>query len=190
MARASFTVGVLIACGCLSATVLASCGGQDSSGQALIDEFDGTYRGVGLEDTGTRVVEVFGKSPPLRSKPVTPTGRNVTELNFAPRARCDLPHKGRSAVFRYELVAFRLETPFVCEVNVIDERAATTRGISIGDPLSEVEEAYPTLHCGEFIRGENLRVPFCSGRLAKDRFIWFGDDPIDSIEMNTLPLRD
>ena len=171
------------------ATLLASCGGEETPEQGRIDELQGTYRGVGLEDSGSEVIGIFGKSPPLRSNPVTPTGRDVTELNFAPRVPCDLSHRGRSAVFRYELVAFSLETPLVCDVKIIDEGAATTRGIAIGDSLDEAKDAYPNLRCGDFIRGEALRVPFCSGRVAKHRYIWFGDDPIDSIEMNTRSLN-
>jgi hypothetical protein len=175
----------------LSVALITGCGGGDAERQQ-IDEQKGTYRGVGLGSTGPEVIEVFGKSPPLKQEAVTPTGRDVTEINFAPSSSCppsgnEPRQRGRGAHFRYKDVAFQLTDHVVCHVTIIEDDAATSRGVAIGDPLDDVEEDYPHLRCGEAEIGEGGAFPVCAGQVAENRYIWFGGDPINTIEMNPLP---
>jgi hypothetical protein len=75
----------------------------------------------------------------------------------------------------------------------VDDAAGTYRGVGIGstademkrvfgpigDPLDRAAQAYPGLECGEQNEGtENRPYPACTGRVAPERYIWFGGDPI------------
>ena len=35
---------------------------------------------------------------------------------------------------------------------------------------------------------EYVRFPYCTGRVADDRYIWFGQDPIRSITVTVCPM--
>jgi hypothetical protein len=68
-----------------------------------------------------------------------------------------------------------------------DPHAATQRGPGIGDPLAAAQGAFPELHCQEADEpgGEYTPDPaFCTGRIAKERFTWFGNDPIRIIALS------
>lgn len=74
-------------------------------------------------------------------------------------------------------------------VEVARPGAATSRGVAIGDPLDEAANAYPGLECG--VKNEDSEYPtfrYCTGRVAADRDIWFGQDPIRSITMTVCPM--
>jgi hypothetical protein len=84
-------------------------------------------------------------------------------------------------------------TFFVCDGRVdgfiVAQNGAHTRqGVAIGDDAKKVKARYPQLTCGEspFERGS---YPYCSGRIAAHRWLWFGRDPIRSITVATVPLR-
>lgn len=63
--------------------------------------------------------------------------------------------------------------------------AATGRSVEIGDPLDRAAQAYPGLECREQNEGtENRPYPACTGRVAPERYIWFGGDPITTIAMS------
>ena len=74
-------------------------------------------------------------------------------------------------MLRYDGVAF-LSTPTPAGIHsiVIDaRRAATQKGV---DPL-----------------GESCSAVHCSGRLAHDRSIWFGTDPLEIIALSPTPME-
>ena len=48
---------------------------------------------------------------------------------------------------------------------------------------------YPDLHCGTANEGtEYITFPYCGGRIAPQRYVWFGEDPIRSISLSVTPL--
>jgi hypothetical protein len=92
----------------------------------------------------------------------------------------------------YHGVTF-LSTPTPAGIHAIvisDPRAATTKGVGIGDALSEARRAYPTLHCAKartMSEGETAPA-YCAGRLTTDRYIWFGNDPIRVIALGATSM--
>jgi hypothetical protein len=152
-----------------------------------IDEHVATYRGVGFRDSATEVTAAFGRSPPLRNDPVTPLGRNHTYVDLAPSFRCVYPGPGLGSdrTMRYEQVSFFLNRDLVCGFAVIEDGAATNRRVAVGDPLREAEDAYPDIECGTANEGtEYATFPYCAGRLRPSKYIWFGGNPINTIQMN------
>jgi hypothetical protein len=171
----------------------AGCGsgGQGASERRTIDEIHGTYRGVGLDAHEREITAAFGRSPPLRSNPVTPTGSDVTTLSLPTKGRC--PNGKPTNFLRYRLVSFIVVNHRACEVFVTEDGAATQAGVAIGDELSEAEETYPQIDCGDEYAGEGLfgveaTEPYCAGRMAPRRFIWFGGDPINVILLRSRPF--
>jgi hypothetical protein len=96
-------------------------------------------------------------------------------------------------LLRYQDVAF-LYTPTrygIHSIVIDDPRAATQKSVGIGDPLSHAPAAYPNLRCTEE-RDSGEYGPFpahCSGKLAANRYIWFGGDPIRVIALGLAPME-
>jgi hypothetical protein len=67
----------------------------------------------------------------------------------------------------------------------------TTRGVSIGDDLSDVTAQYPDFNCDDEVRGETTAVfkASCSGKVRDDRYLYFGGDPIESITVTKGSVR-
>lgn len=179
-------------CSCLVAGVLivgmVGCGGgggSEAPKREVIDERNGTYRGVAL-GTSTRedIVRRLGEPDEEGGTLIGPIGGDGNTA--AGYAGC---RGRRQQNLRYQEVGFWIGGGVVCLWSTIEEGAATTRGVAIGDPLSAAEEAHSRLDCG--VRGrfsEYPVVPYCTGKLGPRRFIWFGGDPIETIEMNTSRL--
>jgi len=75
----------------------------------------------------------------------------------------------------------------VTRIIVTGPGAVTSRGVRIGDSLGRAEDEY-RLYCrGEEggDEGDEGRTigPYCSGKVADERFIMFVGDPIDRIEL-------
>jgi hypothetical protein len=92
----------------------------------------------------------------------------------------------------YDGVTF-LSTPTAAGIHGIvisDPRAETKKGVGIGDALSEARRRYPTLHCAKArVMSEGETAPaYCAGRLTKDRYIWFGNDPIRVIALSPTSM--
>ena len=64
----------------------------------------------------------------------------------------------------------------------------TARGVAVGDKLAAARRAYPHLHCGTGGTGEFGYFPFCGGKIASNRWIWFGRNPIRSITIASREL--
>jgi hypothetical protein len=74
-------------------------------------------------------------------------------------------------------------------LEVVEPGARTQTGVQIGDPLERADVAYPKLRCGPVNKDTDYEeYPACTGKLGRDRFIWFGGDPIKSITMSTNDL--
>ena len=167
-----------------------ACGGDATTESPptrarVIDEVRGIYRGVRLESTPAEVHQVFGaKGPAGENEPGTPLkgdAYGAWSIQYADRP-CPSP------VNRYDYVAFGFSCGKLLWIVTTEPRAETTRGIAVGDPLVDVEQAYPEAICGKAGGGEYQEYPACSAEVAERRFIWFGGDPITTIELGAVSL--
>jgi len=169
-----------------------SHGGGSSTGprQRSIDELAGSYKGVALGHPKSAAIRAFGK-PAETSGPSTPLGSDF--YDGGPLIQRNPPgYDDKPDLLRYENVAF-LSTPTPSGIHSIvidDPRAATQKGVGIGDPLAAAGKAYPSLRCQpERDRGEYAPDPaHCSGKLADARYIWFGNDPIRIIALSPTSM--
>lgn len=167
-----------------------ACGGNAASDSPrtrarVIDEEQGAYRGVRLGGVPGDVHEVFGpKDAAGENEPATPLkgeAYGATSITY-PDGPCPSPF------FRYDYVAFGFNCGKLLWIETTELGAETLRSVAVGDPLAGVEEAYPEAVCGKVGGGEYEEYPACSARLGKGRFIWFGGDPITTIELGVVPL--
>jgi hypothetical protein len=83
----------------------------------------------------------------------------------------------------------------VAGFQVTSAGAPTARGVEVGDDLDDVRASYPEIRCGDAAAGEspirgNTTFPYCSGRVAPDRWIWFGGDPVANISVSRARFID
>lgn len=172
-----------------------------------VDERAGSIRGVGLGSSGAHIAQVFG-----RAKDSTATGAAAEPIgadhdaiggpnDYAfPRA-CRRAPTGPSPDFasqglstlRYRDAAFELCDNRAYEFIATAAAARTSRGVATGQPLRAAKRAYPQLRCGEST-GDTTdpprpAYPYCAGRIAPHRYLWFGQDPIRSIAVATVALH-
>lgn len=170
---------VAIAAGCAGIGDGASAGLRQRS----IDELAGSYKGVALGDPRSAASHAFGGAAGSGNpgRPSNADGWPISLKN--PPGYLERPD-----LANYDGVTF-LSTPTPAGIHGIvisDPRAATSKGVGIGDALSKARQAYPTLHCaGARTMSEGETAPaYCAGRLAKGRYIWFGNDPIRVIALS------
>jgi len=190
-------VGRLLQIAVIAVAVVAGAGcgwigSGDSAGprQRSIDELAGSYKGVALGDPKSTAIRVFGK-PESTESPSVPIGMNFTDGGPLIQKNPTGYHR-KPDLLRYEDVAL-LSTPTPAGIHSIvisDPRAATQKGVGIGDPLSAAKRAYPTLRCLKAEdSSESPTAAHCSGQLAPDRYIWFGNDPIKVIALSPTPME-
>lgn len=161
-----------------------------------IDERAGTYRGVGLGDAPDTVTRALGRPAHWSTnEPVVPLGVDFLDTSTGPSSESlDVKFPG-GPVLRYEDVFF-----FPCKRGtdcsgrvggfaVTAPGAETREGVAIGDDLDEAKQKYD-LKCGTANEGtEDEEFEVCAGEVAPRRYLYFGNDPIDDIEMAVVPLR-
>ncbi|MEO8289646.1 MAG: hypothetical protein ABI649_01460 [Gaiellaceae bacterium] len=153
----------------------------------LVDEVAGTYGGVGIDDSPQQMKAVFGPNEPLgESDRFEPTGsQDFTESPWSVTAGGGfayadvlfwLPGNGTSPELATNgpIIGFEVTSPGV----------ETTRGVGIGNDLSEARRSYSEFECGEADHGEYGTSKYCLGRIAPDRYLYFGGDPISSISVS------
>ena len=170
---------VAIAAGCAGIGGGASAGPRERS----IDELAGSYKGVALGDPRSAALHALG-GPAGSGNPGHPSNADGWPILL----KNPPGYREKPELANYDGVTF-LSTPTPAGIHGIvisDPRAATRKGVGIGDPLSKARRAYPTLHCaGARTMSEGETAPaYCAGRLAKDRYIWFGNDPIRVIALS------
>ena len=163
---------------------------------AGIDEVDGTYGGVGIGDAREDIWRVFGqKSPAPRSAGLQPTGAG--EDFFGPTsipARTGYVYEDVSFWFPVANLDLGRGSPLrdkqdeIGGFQVTARGAVTLRGIQAGDSLDEAKAAYPGLECRDAPAGDVATYPACTGRVAEERHIWFGGDPIVNISLSRSPM--
>jgi hypothetical protein len=150
----------------------------------LIDEMAGTYAGVGLLDSSATVrTALKGVRSVAIGDPWIPQDIHTPEHRFFKFP--DRPLKSEGELVNRGAY-FNLTNGLVVDIGVFQDGAATLRGVAVGDALSEAGQAYPGLACGTIHQGpdSDIDAQVCSGRVAPRRFIWFGGDPIDLIDLN------
>jgi hypothetical protein len=187
----------LTSAGALLAISLGGCqllGGGDGPQVRSINELDGSYRGVALGDPPQAALQALGKPDERESSttPAMPIGSIFSD--GGPLSQPNPPgYDLKPSLLRYQDVAF-VYTPTQYGIHSIvidDPHAATQKGVGIGDPLSHAPAAYPNLRCNEEQdAGDYGSFPaYCSGRLAANRYIWFGGDPIRVIAIGRAPME-
>ena len=72
---------------------------------------------------------------------------------------------------------------------ITGRRAETARGVGIGDTLAFARRRYPQLRCDVVNQGsEYVTFPACRARIAPRRYLGFGQNPIRSISLMTVPF--
>jgi hypothetical protein len=204
---------VLAGCGGSgSATSTETSSGAKPTAQGpirrVIDETKGTYRGVGLGDTQATIVVAIGPPAAIDQSGghLAPVG--TTQSDFHPgsgqcyssravfqRQVANAQRTKRSIpveALRYRNSSFLLTGARACSVTIVEERAGTRRGVAIEDPLDKAKAAYPGIRCSRHTYENDAGInvidfPYCAEMLAPSRYLWFGGDPIDTIELSSNP---
>jgi hypothetical protein len=144
-------------------------------------------RGVG--DPEGRVRQVFGGKPAGENDPVIPADATVDDyLGPAGAAMGEGGPSAVDALYRFDGVVFYVINGKVSTVGISDAGTRTERGIGIGDALDRAKDAYPSLHCGIVNEGtEYTQYPGCTGKVG-GKYVYFGGDPIEAIELGRSPL--
>jgi hypothetical protein len=165
-------------------TVTRTTGLKTFSAPGRVDEAAGTYRGIGIGSTAGEMKRVFGPQRAAGGEErIVPLATGDGETD-GPRVLV-FEDDRFGPVYRYDQVVFYVNGPTIGAFELVEPGAATGRGVEIGDPLDRAAKAYPSVTCGEENEGtENRSYPACTGRVAPERFIWFGGDPITTIAMS------
>jgi hypothetical protein len=162
-----------------------------------IDEVTGTYGGVGIGDAEEDVWRVFGRKDPLgHEENFQPTGVNEDEYFGPTSIPAETGYAYQEVLFWFPVKDLYLGrgSPLrgredeVGGFQVTARGAVTLRGIQAGNSLDEAKAAYPELECRDAPAGDVATYPVCTGRVAEERHIWFGGDPILNISVSRSPM--
>jgi hypothetical protein len=179
----AITVAALLLLGVALAVYKATDdnGGPDS---LVVDEQQGSYRGVELGDSREDAEDALGEAASWTGDdplgPLEPGWQRG-----APRGALIV---GTLDALRYPRAAMHLANGEVVEMIVAEPEAKTTRDVGVGDPLAAVRRAYPDLPCGMVRSGQAGRAPYCGGQIAGNRWLWFGGDPVGSITLASVRI--
>jgi hypothetical protein len=150
----------------------------------------GSYRGVRLGDRPAKLFAEFGRREPITAAEPFTTLANP-EGSYAAPVVTDPARKGPFSYYRYEHVAAMFNEGELRLLLIDDPSAATAEGIRMGGPLDRVKSVYKNATCG--LAQENTEYepyPACYLPLSPDRHVWFGGDPISSIEIAAMRIGD
>jgi hypothetical protein len=109
--------------------------------------------------------------------------------SFPPHSRDHaLRYRGVTVLVSYRTTHYRLNASSVYALVITAAGTRTERGVGVGSSLRDVAARYPTLDCGQAGTGEFGYYPYCGERIAKHRWLWFGQNPVRSIMLSTEPL--
>jgi hypothetical protein len=185
-----------VAAALIAAAALAGCGsGQDSPGResashrpAAIDERAGTYRGVGIGSTRKEARRVLGRVESGPTDPLAPIGPDVPDVG-QPLSPQEPRDSGEIAIWRFEDAVMAAGRGRAWLVTVATKDAVTREGVGVGSDLEDVRAAYPDADCDTANEGTEYRqFDYCTLRVAPDRYLWFGEDPVRSVTVSRAPL--
>jgi hypothetical protein len=148
---------------------------------------EGSVNGVRLGDDRRAIQRVFGEVPPAKT---TEPGTPLRYPNGGDQGPWIIAFDDLAETYRYFDVVFEMRrSGGVGAFVVVAPDATTSRGIAIGDPLEEVSHVYPSSMCG-IVNSDTDYEPYpaCQLRLAPERYVWFGGDPITSIAVGYVPF--
>jgi hypothetical protein len=152
-------------------------------GDPVVDERSGTVMNVRLGDSAREIRRELGRPAKRETRPVEEVG--LPWIVEDPRQeRAELPVSLTYA----DLDVLTTRESGAYTFSIWREGVRTARGVAIGDSLARARERYPELECGVRNRNtEYVEYSYCSGRVGRHT-IWFGEDPIESITIATVPL--
>lgn len=178
---------------------------RGTSGPSLVvDARAGRAGSFGLSDRPATASGTYGPSQKTASGPGgLPIGVDADAIGrpggYAFPAPCDEPQPDRAGTvgelgvtelsFRGVGVDFCRERAFV--IVVTGRGSQTTRGARIGEPLEQARSRHPSLRCAMSPGSTTPPVPvfpYCTGRIAKRRYLWLGQDPVSSIAIASVRL--
>jgi len=161
----------------------------------IVDE-QGRYRGISIGDRRSAVIARHGRS--LRSPRNDDSGPIGSDEDGTPgNWRPPGPDGGRvtpgDVAYRESayLVEQRRRDPRAYGFIVTDPRAQTLKGVGVGDTLAFAVKRYPQMRCdvvGPANEAVRPQFPACRARVAPRRYLGFGQNPIRSITLMTVPF--
>ena len=177
-------IGALTGSGCQGFGTTEPSGTGGVHGR--IDEQAGTFDGLAIGDSVRSITARLGPRKPadrLR-EPVIPANQVIDDFRGPTFFRLG------QHWYRYDGVSVFYGAGGVDGFMVTSKGSQTSLGVAIGDPLAEVKRTYPALRCGEVDTGTEYQTyDACAGRIAPDRYIWFGGDPVSNITLGDRPLQ-
>jgi streptogramin lyase len=168
------------------------------TGGGAIDELAGTYKGVGIGDSPAHVRGKLGRpghwSP---REAIVPLDVDFLAVSYGASFSHDVMRIAQPGgqVLRYGDVFFYLCAPrtrcrgMVGGFEVFAPGARTSAGVGIGDSLRTARARYRLTCYTPSGRSEHADYPSCQGSVARDRYVYFSNDPIDDIEVAYAPFR-
>jgi hypothetical protein len=156
-----------------------------TAARGKINERAGSYAGVRLGDRGSTVVPKLGKPIPASQRPLAARDSYIgPDLLPCASPEC------RGTLLRYRDAEVFITQHRVSAIEVFGSGARTESGVAIGDSTNEAHAAFPsaTCHLERWQLGEYDKSPRCELMLGPCVFLYFGDDPIQLIDLSALPF--
>ena len=145
----------------------------------------GTIDGTGIGSTRTQAIRRFGRiDKDAHSDPAVPIGTEHQDLGLPPSP--DNPHRPPrypDHLWRFRGIVLTADRR-AWLMTITADGARTSRGVGIGSSLDDVRKAYGALRCDRTDTGAYHEFPYCWGRTAHGRYMWFGKDPVRSITIS------
>jgi hypothetical protein len=160
----------------------------------VLVERRGRYRGTTIGDLRSVALQRQGTPPKARSvDDKGPVDSNLyedgTPSTWTPPGNSAVPGRDLNYRGRAYLVEDGAGDRPVYGFIITDRRAETSRGVGIGDTLAYARRRYPQLRCDVVNQGtEYVAFPACRARIAPRRYLGFGQNPIASISLMTVPF--
>lgn len=189
---------ILGAIGC-AGSALAACGAAEKpvASPTVITVSPPSYRGVRFGDDVERVRSIFGARQPYNGESGGGDSIGAHRPDFSgsfvegnPGSRQRPISLSDLGAERYHGASFGLYRGRVYSFLVIDRGARIDAGLGIGAPLANARKRFPKLTCLAGLTYED-RTPMtsaCFGRIAPKVWVWFGGNPIASIEISRYRL--
>ncbi len=159
------------------AFVLAGCGTAQMPSPGLargpINELRGAYDGVPLGASLETLQNGLGVALSTNDNPY------ITPAQRPPFLPSDNPYD-----WIYPDADITFVKGHVASITVYGKGAATMRGVSIGDPLSEVPRVYKRAGCVPGNGGPEPLDPGCQVQFGPHVFVYFSGDPIHDVSLS------